>query len=110
MNNSRGNRNRFNRGGCGNYQSEMADEHNENGTLIPVLSEMPVGTKCKVKSFVGHMMKKRLANMGLGTGSEIEIIKNDPSGGPLIVFVSSVRIALGRGMARHIQCEVIKND
>lgn len=56
------------------------------------------------------MMKKRLANMGLGVGSVVEIIKNDQSGGPLIVFVDSVRVALGRGMALHLCCEEVDNE
>jgi len=84
------------------------DVYTEDGKLLPTLSELPVGEKGKVKSLRGEALKKRLANMGLGVGSEIEVIKNDPSGGPLIVFVSSVRVAVGRGMARHIHCEVIK--
>jgi len=55
-------------------------------------------------------MKKRLANMGLGVGSVLEILKNDRTGGPMIVFVDSVRIALGRGMAMHVCCEEVDGD
>jgi Fe2+ transport system protein FeoA len=86
-------------GGCHHHQEDG------DGNLLPVLSEFPVGSKCKVISLMGHMMNKRLANMGLGVGSIIEVIKNDPSGGPMIIFADSVRIAVGRGMARHICCE-----
>ncbi len=74
------------------------------------LCEFSVGSHCRVASLCGFMMKKRLANMGLGVGSVLEILKNDRTGGPMIVFVDSVRIALGRGMAIHVCCEEVDGD
>ncbi len=92
------------------FRGHCCQKHGDNENSLPVLSEFPVGKKCKVVSLMGCMMNKRLANMGLGVGSIIEIIKNDLSGGPLIVFSDSVRIAIGRGMARQICCEEIKDE
>ena len=74
------------------------------------LCEFSIGSHCKVVSLCGFMMKKRLANMGLGVGSVVEVIKNDQSGGPLIVFVDSVRVAIGRGMALHLCCEEVDSE
>ena len=49
----------------------------------------------------GMNLRKRLMELGLFDGSEIEIIKNDSSG-PLIIKIFESKIALGRGESQNI--------
>lgn len=50
----------------------------------------------------GRGLKRRMADMGLGPGAHIEIVSDSASSGPVIVKVLDTRIAIGRGMSRHI--------
>lgn len=61
----------------------------------------PEGTKGKIQDIIGgRAMAKRLYEMGLNKGQEVEVIKNDA--GPLVVGLNGSRIAVGRGMAFKI--------
>ena len=71
------------------------------------LSEFPVDSICEVVHTHGCEMCTRLANMGIGTGSILRIIKNDRTGGPLIVLLDSTQYAIGRGMAKNIICKKV---
>lgn len=60
------------------------------------------GDKVKIECVLcGKNFGKRLIDLGLFDGSEIEIIKNDKYG-PLILKILSSQIALGRGQASKI--------
>ncbi|MCD6362176.1 MAG: ferrous iron transport protein A [Armatimonadetes bacterium] len=50
----------------------------------------------------GHGMQRRMADMGLIPGAEIEVTSDANSTGPVIVRVFEARIAIGRGMARRV--------
>ena len=52
----------------------------------------------------GSEMQRRLNDMGLVPGTEVEIVSND-GGGPLIVSVYDSRLMLGSGMASKIWVE-----
>lgn len=61
------------------------------------LIEFQEGEKVKINCVeCGLGFKKRLGELGLYDGSELEIIKNDGSG-PVIVKILDSKIALGRG-------------
>jgi ferrous iron transport protein A len=65
------------------------------------LTQAPLGAPLKlVRIRGGKHMVHRLADMGLTRGVEITILQD--SGGPLLISVRDTRIALGRGMARHL--------
>ena len=49
----------------------------------------------------GQNFRRRLSELGLFDGAEIEIIKND-RWGPIIVKIFESKIALGRGEAQKI--------
>jgi len=68
------------------------------------LSSFGIGEKLVIVGFSGCNMQKRLCNMGVGCGSEIEILRNGSSG-PLIIHVRSIRLAIGRGVASKILCK-----
>jgi len=70
------------------------------GNVIP-LSNMPGGSKGVVEQLSGGIgLTRRLMEMGLVPGSEVEVVRNDM--GPIIVKVRGVTIAIGRGMADRI--------
>lgn len=65
------------------------------------LSLLSRGEKGTVYSITGGQnMSKRLQEMGLNKGVELEVIKNDL--GPVIVCREGAKIALGRGLAQKI--------
>ena len=69
--------------------------------IIP-LTMVLSGKKVKIVSLTGGRgMQERLVSMGMGPGSEIEVIRRgDP--GPFIVAIGEARMAIGTGMAQKI--------
>ena len=60
------------------------------------------GEQVRIVEFRGGKgMERRLTNMGLKRGAEVEVIKSSGPG-PLIVASGETRIALGFGMAKKI--------
>jgi FeoA domain. len=53
------------------------------------------------------MATKRLYELGLNTGAEVKVEKNDF--GPIILRVYGNKLALGRGLAEHIEVEEVNN-
>jgi len=65
------------------------------------LTEAPLGEPLRlVRIDAGHRMTHRLLDLGLTHGVELTVLQD--SGGPLLIRVRDSRIALGRGMARHL--------
>jgi len=46
-------------------------------------------------------MQRRLSELGIYSGSRLEVVRN--SGGPVIVLVLGTRFAIGRGQASKIE-------
>lgn len=67
------------------------------------LSDAPCGECLRLVSIEGgHMLRRRLAELGLNPGSELRVVQRQP-GGPLILAVKQdARMAIGRGMAHKI--------
>ncbi len=60
------------------------------------------GRRVRIKAIHGgHGFRRKLVDMGLVPGMEIEVI-NNPNGGPMVVGIFDTRIMLGRGMAHRI--------
>ena len=51
----------------------------------------------------GHTASKRLFELGLNRGSEVKMMKNDF--GPIILYLSGHKLALGRGLAHKVIVE-----
>lgn len=65
------------------------------------LTFLNIGEKGTVKNIQGNdTISKRLYEMGINKGSNIEIIKNDL--GPLIVSLTGSRIAISKSLAQKI--------
>ncbi len=66
------------------------------------LSLAAIGKKIRILSVEGGRgLQERLTSMGLGPGSEIEIVRRG-SPGPFLVAVKESRLALGANMAQRI--------
>jgi len=72
-----------------------------------LLSEFVNKTKVKILEVnCGRDFSRRLSELGLLSGEELVIIKNDQCG-PVIVKILESKIALGRGEANKIYAEEI---
>jgi ferrous iron transport protein A len=67
------------------------------------LSELRAGTRGRVVALAGgRHFQLRLVNMGMGVGSEIEVLHGGSGVGPTLVAVGETRLALGHGMADKV--------
>lgn len=65
------------------------------------LSECKCGETVYIKGFTGgSKLRSKLQSMGLMPGEAVQIISS--SGGPLVVLVKGVKLAIGCGMAENI--------
>jgi len=71
------------------------------------LIDFKEGDKVRIKCVsCGINFKRRLIDLGLFDGAEVEVTKNDKFG-PLILKIFNSKIALGRGQATKIYGEKI---
>lgn len=74
--------------------------------MITTLDKMRSGEKAVVKNILGgHDLRRRLGNLGIHPGDELEVIRSGFFGGPLLVRIHGAEIGLGRGMAEKIEVE-----
>ena len=70
------------------------------------MSFAPIGSTVEIVNILmGQTLNKKLMEMGLSTGSQIKIVKND--GGQLILGVAGSKLALGQGMGQKIMVKPI---
>lgn len=80
---------------------------NDNGD-IP-LTYLPEGAKATVTHTLGGMVVvRRLSEMGLTPGCEIQLKRKCSFRGPLEIEVRGVLLALGYGLASHILVQPLK--
>lgn len=67
------------------------------------LSSLGIGKVGIIKSIRGgHFFHRRIFTLGIRLGKKVRVLCCHPLGGPLVVEVDKMRIAIGRGMARRI--------
>jgi len=72
------------------------------------LDSAPPGTRVRVTELPpGRHRSGRLANLGIGPGTELEVLSVYPFRGPVIVRIDGNPVAIGRGLARKITVETI---
>ena len=72
------------------------------------LSMVRQGTTVRLLEIQGGMgMRKRLANLGLTSGMDLQTISESPNG-PMIIKVKDSRLAIGRGVLHHIMVEPLE--
>lgn len=72
------------------------------------LSDLKVGEKCKISRIIaGAEIKRRLLDMGIVPGVEIQIQKVAPLGDPVDVLVKGYHLSLRKEEAETIAVEVV---
>jgi ferrous iron transport protein A len=80
--------------------------HNEKEQ--PVLTDLEDGqTGIIISVLGGRILTKRLADLGMTTGTEIKVIRRTLFSGPVQVEVSGSRLVLGKGLASKIMVKLI---
>ena len=80
---------------------------NSNSRLIDVEK----GAQVRITSFEGgHAYMVKLNRFGLYPGDLARVVRYAPFGGPVLLEVRGMQIALGRGIAARILVEVIVCD
>ncbi len=90
-----------------------AEEHifsgsrKEWGKMHKTLLDLDRGEEAEIVSFEGgHMMGRRLENIGIRPGKNVSRISSQILGGPVIVSVEGRQAAMGRGMAARVKVKV----
>lgn len=74
--------------------------------------EIPlIQLKCKRTAVIkrlegGREFQRKVSNMGIRVGKQVEVVSCQPFKGPLVIKVDSMRLALGHGMASRVIVEV----
>jgi Fe2+ transport system protein FeoA len=72
------------------------------------LTDLELGQKGEIISIMGGLMAtKRLADLGLTSGTKIKVIKKAPFSGPIKIEFRGSRLVLGRGLASKILVKII---
>ena len=83
---------------------EFKMNYKENKKSLTELEDGQTGIIVSVAG--GRMLTKRLADLGLNSGTEIKIIRRSLFSGPVQVEVAGSRLVLGRGLASKIMVEL----
>ncbi len=72
------------------------------------LDQMPLGSRCRVTGIAGATsIKRRLLEMGLCQGVEIDVLRRAPLGDPLEVRLRGYLLSLRRDQASQVRVEPI---
>lgn len=73
---------------------------------MPSLNEMPLGSKIKVKELSKEAsVRKRLLEMGIVPGIEVEVVGKAPLGDPIEIIVRGYKLTLRKDEAANIFVE-----
>ncbi|SHH78558.1 FeoA family protein [Sporanaerobacter acetigenes] len=73
---------------------------------MPSLNEMPLGSKIKVKELSKEAsVRKRLLEMGVVPGIEVEVVGKAPLGDPIEIIVRGYKLTLRKDEAANIFVE-----
>jgi DtxR family Mn-dependent transcriptional regulator len=85
----------------------MLDNTEPHPKVLLSLSSLRSGQKANVRLIDGGKMAvNRLHDLGVTTGSQVELKSCAPLGGPVEILVRGSRLAIGRGLASKIYVEV----
>jgi ferrous iron transport protein A len=69
-----------------------------------VLSDCRVGEKARITAvLLGESHRKRLMDLGLVSGTGVEVVRKAPLGDPMIVQFRGYQVSLRMSEARHIE-------
>jgi len=70
-----------------------------------LMSNLKPGKKVRVSKIKGSQIERRLYELGIIHGSDIELVSLHPFKGPLVLRVGNTTLALGRDIAELIEVE-----
>jgi ferrous iron transport protein A len=72
------------------------------------LSDWIIGKKAKVIALmVNDSYRKRILDLGMLPGTEVEIVRKTPFGGPIIVRVRGYQVGIRMAEAKNIEIEAV---
>jgi len=71
------------------------------------IAQSEIGQNLKVLKIEGRGAERRLFEMGIMPGAELQLIARHPFQGPLVIKVGNADIALGRSVANKVMVEVV---
>ncbi len=72
------------------------------------VADIPEGTQVRVVNIYGGWgIRQRLSQLGIFPGDIIRIVRSGAFGGPIYVEVNGNAVAIGRGVASHIEVEEV---
>ena len=75
--------------------------------MITRLHKLRGGDRAVVREICGdHGQRQRLGSHGLHPGDTVEVIRAGFFGGPVLIEVHGVEVALGRGQAEAVEVEL----
>ena len=75
---------------------------------IVVLSNLKACSKGKVKQIIGQgQLKKKLLDMGVVPGSELEVLRVAPLGDPVEIRIKGYNLSLRKEEAKQVYVEVL---
>jgi ferrous iron transport protein A len=81
----------------------------ERGSVSPSLHRAVCGSTVLVTGVTGGWsMRQRLQQLGILEGCEVIVKRRALLGGPLLVSVQGLNVAVGRGLARHVRIKAIE--
>jgi ferrous iron transport protein A len=73
------------------------------------LDRVKAGHGIKVVQIVaGQMATRQLAQLGIRVGSLLTVLRTAPLGGPILVESAGSTVAIGRGLARKVNVQILK--
>ncbi|MFZ2938310.1 MAG: FeoA family protein [Candidatus Omnitrophota bacterium] len=81
----------------------------ENMSQEKVLSDLKPRDKAKVKRIAGHgQLRRKLLDMGLVPGSELEVLRVAPLGDPVEVRIKGYNLSLRKEEAKQVFIEAVR--
>jgi len=80
------------------------NESSPTGEVL-TLARLKTGGKARVLDLGGAGINRRLVSLGIGPGTELEVVSVHPFRGPVVVRVDGAQVAIGRGLAEKIKVE-----
>ncbi len=72
------------------------------------VADVPEGTQLRVVNiFGGWGIRQRLSQLGIFPGDIIRVVRSGAFGGPIYIEVNGNAVAIGRGVASHIEVEEV---
>ena len=78
---------------------------------IMTLSQLANGEHARVTHIAGgHGIRRNLNQLGIHVGDTVSLARRGAFRGPLLVLVHGMQVALGRGVANHVNVERVAPD